>query len=121
MFLEILQNSQENTYARVACNIIKKETLALVFSCEFCGISKNIFFTEHLWTTASVTYISNPKYWCTSKSTFYHKMFVPRLSTEFLRNFEKKMDCVIFCFLLHRIYETMYSRMNLVKFVEDSL
>ena len=22
--------------------------------CEFCGISKNNFFTEHLWTTASV-------------------------------------------------------------------
>ena len=30
---------------------LKKETL--VFSCEFCEISKNIFFTEHLWTTAS--------------------------------------------------------------------
>ena len=28
-------------------------TLAQVFSCEFCEISKNIFFTEHLWTTAS--------------------------------------------------------------------
>ena len=32
---------------------IKKETLALVFSCEFCEISKNAFFTEHLWGTAS--------------------------------------------------------------------
>ena len=28
-------------------------TLAQVFSCEFCEISKNIFFTEHLWATAS--------------------------------------------------------------------
>ena len=36
-----------------ACNFIKKETLAQVFSCEFCEISKNTFFTEHLWTTAS--------------------------------------------------------------------
>ena len=35
-------------------NFIKKETLAQMFSCEFCEISKNIFFTEHLWTTASV-------------------------------------------------------------------
>ena len=35
-----------------ACNFIKKETLAQVFSCEFCEISKNNFFTEHLWTTA---------------------------------------------------------------------
>ena len=25
-----------------------------MFSCEFCEIFKNNFFTEHLWTTASV-------------------------------------------------------------------
>ena len=36
-----------------ACNFFKKETLTQVFSCEFCEISKNTFFTEHLWTTAS--------------------------------------------------------------------
>ena len=36
VFLEISQNSQ-------ACNLIKKETLAQVFSCEFCEISKNTF------------------------------------------------------------------------------
>ena len=35
------------------CNFIKKETLAQVFSCEFFKIYKNIFFTEHLWATAS--------------------------------------------------------------------
>ena len=34
-----------------ACNFIKKETLAQVFSCEFYEISKKIFFAEHLWTT----------------------------------------------------------------------
>ena len=54
MFLEISQNSLENTSARVyfliklqasACNVIKKETLAQVFSCEFYKISKNTFFT----------------------------------------------------------------------------
>ena len=32
----------------------EKETLAQVFSCEFCEISKNTFFPEHLWTTASI-------------------------------------------------------------------
>ena len=60
VFLEISQNSQENTCARAsfliklqACSFIKKETLAQAFLCEFCEISKNIFFTEHLWTTAS--------------------------------------------------------------------
>ena len=31
-----------------------KKRLALVFSSEFCEIFKNTFFTEHLWTTASV-------------------------------------------------------------------
>ena len=35
-------------------NFIKKETLAQVFSCEFYEISKNTFFTEHLWKNASV-------------------------------------------------------------------
>ena len=91
VFLEISQNSQEKTCARVsrlhflvfglnteiygvnfrihskktkesitsqklgsqyfwqACNFIKNETLAQVFSCEFCEISKNTFFIEHLW------------------------------------------------------------------------
>ena len=34
-----------------AYNFIKKETLVQVFSCEFCEISKNTFFTEHLRVT----------------------------------------------------------------------
>ena len=29
-----------------ACNFIKKDALALVFSCEFCETFKNTFFTE---------------------------------------------------------------------------
>ena len=33
-----------NKVADAACNFIKKETLAQVFSCEFCEISKNTFF-----------------------------------------------------------------------------
>ena len=36
------------------CNFIKKETLAQVFSREFCEMSNNTFFTEHLRETASV-------------------------------------------------------------------
>ena len=36
-----------------AWNFIKNETLPQVFSSEFCEISKNTFFTEHPWTTAS--------------------------------------------------------------------
>ena len=60
-FLEISQNSQENICARasfliefqVGLELLKKEALAQVFSCEFCQISKNPFFTEHLCATAS--------------------------------------------------------------------
>ena len=33
-----------------ACKLIKKETLAQVFSCELWEISKNTVFTEQLWT-----------------------------------------------------------------------
>ena len=44
--------TQENTCTRVSFlkkfNFIKKATLARVFSCGFCEIAKNIFFTEHL-------------------------------------------------------------------------
>ena len=63
VFSEILQNSQENTCATAsfviklqasACNFIKKETLARVFSFDFCEISKNTFFTEHLRATTSI-------------------------------------------------------------------
>ena len=62
VFFEISQNSDENTCTRVSfliklqasgLQLIKKETLAQVFSCKFCEISKKTFFTEHLWTTAS--------------------------------------------------------------------
>ena len=35
------------------CNFIKKETLAQVFSSEFCEISKNTFVTDHLRTAVS--------------------------------------------------------------------
>ena len=53
VFLKISQNSQENTCTRVsfliklqvlARNFIKKETLAQVFSFEFCEIFKSTFY-----------------------------------------------------------------------------
>ena len=61
VFINISQNSEENTYAQASsltklpgvCNVIKKETLAQVFSCEFCETFKNNFFTEQLRVTAS--------------------------------------------------------------------
>ena len=58
VFLKFSQNSQENTCARVSFlikfnKVVKKETLAQVFSCEFCEIFKNSFFAEDLQATAS--------------------------------------------------------------------
>ena len=50
---QLCWNLFSNKVAGSACNVIKKETLPLVFSSEFCEIFKNTFFTEHLQTTAS--------------------------------------------------------------------
>ena len=74
VFLNILQNSQENTCARVSfywscklggCNFIKKKSLAQVFSCEFCKISKNTFSYRTPLVAAS-----NCHLYCNSK--YYH-------------------------------------------------
>ena len=54
-FSFLCQNCFFNKVAGGSCNFIKKETLAQVFSCEFFEISKNTFFTEHVWATA---------FWC---------------------------------------------------------
>ena len=48
MFLELSQNLQENTCAIVSF-LIKLQAWDQVFYYEFCEISKNTFFTEHLW------------------------------------------------------------------------
>ena len=49
MFLEISQNSHENTCARASflIKLLKKETLAQVFFSEFFDISKNTFFLQN--------------------------------------------------------------------------
>ena len=66
MFLKISQNSQEKHLCQSlffdkvaglrpeACMFIKKETLAQVFSCKFCEISENTFFTEQLRNRCSL-------------------------------------------------------------------
>ena len=60
LFLKILQNSQESTCAESQslrpATLLKKETLAQVFSWEFCENFKSTLFTDHLQKTASVYY-----------------------------------------------------------------
>ena len=67
VFIEILQNSQESTYARVSFLIklqvlslqfTKEETLTQVFYCEFCEISRNTFPYR---TPLVAAYINRPK------------------------------------------------------------
>ena len=61
LFSEILLNLQENTFARVsflqtyACNFIKIESLAQIFSCKYCEhLSNNTFFYRTPAVDASV-------------------------------------------------------------------
>ena len=51
MFLRILQNSPENTYAKFSflmklSSLFKKEIPAQLFSCEFCKVCHNTFFNK---------------------------------------------------------------------------
>ena len=54
VLLEISQNSQENTCTTVTfLNKVANFSKFQVFSCEFCEISKNMIFTEHLLAATS--------------------------------------------------------------------
>ena len=46
-----------------ACNFIKKDTLAQVFSYEFCEIFKNTFFTEHVRATTFEVTKAEKNFW----------------------------------------------------------
>ena len=50
-FLNFVRDSGPVVFCKKAeaCNFIEKETLAQLFACEFCDISKNTFLKEHLW------------------------------------------------------------------------
>ena len=57
--LEILQIRRSHLcqslfFNKVACNLIRIETLVQALSCEFCEISQNKFFTKHVRMTASL-------------------------------------------------------------------
>ena len=90
MFLEIFQNSQENTCARVfcliklqteACNSIKKETLAQVLSCEFAKFLRIPFLTKHLrWLLLNLEHVYMEKK-TKSKYSIYARFYCPKLST----------------------------------------
>ena len=100
VFLEISQNSQENTCARVSflincrpevCNFIKKETLAQVFSCEFCEISKNTFSYRTPLVAASVVYSCFSTGCLSEMNSVVYSCFSRTFTKEkFLKNMFKK-------------------------------
>ena len=128
MFLEISQDSQENTCARVsfliklqtkACNFIKKGTLAQMFSCELCEISKSTFFTEHPWTTASGWIVK--KVWNSLVLNLLWKNSLPRKLLTLIRlykvtgNFEIQMLVFIGVLVVHvEIYQLFPIRMEMI-------
>ena len=87
-----------------ACNFIKKETLAQVFSCEFCEISRSTFFTVHLRATASlwiyVEFIS-VKFWnLRTAASDYSFVLVIYLFSRSLYNYEEKL----WSFMVKKMY-----------------
>ena len=103
VFLEIWwQNSQENTCASAsfliklqACNFIKKEALALVFSCEFCETSKNTFS----YRTPQVA---------ASKIPWFLDSWLVLTDLQFLRNFSTYIYIYIYILYISALYVRPY-------------
>ena len=86
VLLEISQNSKKNTCIWVpfliklqACNFIKKETLAQVFSCEFCKISKNTFLHRTPLVAVSEYQSSSSNYWVNEVVKTWSKWWSERI------------------------------------------
>ena len=102
VFLEISQNSQENTYAKVyfliklkaeACNFIKKETLTQVFSCGFCKISKQTFFCRAPPVAAfKLDTSSSVKQFCLTMMAFFSIRRIMFINTQLLSTSQTNMS-----------------------------
>ena len=77
-------------FNKVVKKVFKKETLAQVFSCEFCQISKNTFSTEHLRATASKIRARENQgcLWLFTKSTSWRGCYVSksRFDVQFVKS-----------------------------------
>ena len=82
-YLKYIFSSETSSPPEVLCVFIKKGTLAQVFSCEFCEISKNTFFNTPL-VAASATFGHFVTY-CDNLIPNLHK-FIP-VSTSSFRSF----------------------------------
>ena len=101
VFLAISQNSQEYTCARVSfliklqASASEKRDSSTMFSCEFCEVSKDTFFTEHLWaTTSAIMRTQN----LSLQSTFLIKLYQPEENPTVGQISEKEVQC----FYIHK-------------------
>ena len=105
VFLEISQNSQENTCARVSFLIkLQKETLAQVFSCEFCEISKNTFFYRTPLVAAAEQIKARRK-----KAILSVQNFCKSLEEVFTFNFDLNYKHFGFSYLIRKVLFCIFS------------
>ena len=142
MFLKILLYSHESICVGVsleslclflqACNFVKKETLAQVFSCEFCEISKNTFFTEHLrWLLLIILCMifghqmkfnvsclkSNRLIWNTKLFQSWPNFRLKVLTSSFIKGITSFFSCILFIRTLHKkwSFQLRISSVNVTK------
>ena len=98
MFLKISQNSQENTCARASFLIklqasgLKKRLWHRCFPVNFVKFLRAPFFTEHIWTTASVNASIFNKVWKTSFWVHFGPFSWPKKTSK--QDFSKKFNQV---------------------------
>ena len=94
-----------------------KTSLGQVFSCEFCEIFKNTFFTEHLWTTASGDF----NYLCSFPQALFSIKKNGNLNTSKTLNWEENQQqhtfCLFWCVYINMVRST-YFRDNILNFWE---
>ena len=94
--------------------LLKKEALAQVFSCEFCEISKNTCFTEHLWATASGYHF---RVQCTNRLQYYLKLLRSWKDQNISKNYGKYISTHAYLeFRAYSLSQWLYHKI-IVKFL----
>ena len=104
-----------NKVAGLACSFMKQETLTQVFSCDFCQISKNTFFTEHLWATASC---SRPELICLLNSCSENYLRTPT-KTSIVGNIFVKLETI--SFTKYGLRHVRFSSSNFAELVRKAI
>ena len=98
----------------MSATLLKRQTLAQVFSCEFCEISNNTYFTKHLWTTASDIVFEVCKDNLMSTSVIYYQNISVVLSKFMGLRIDRKTDKNDF------IRQTFFRFINYIEVTTDN-